>query len=103
MKRVIGGKLFDTVTAERVADVSPRIYSRDDFEYEDTVLYRTKKGAFFLAGSGGARSRWAQRVNNGSVGGSGMLPIDLAEAKSLVEEHGEVALYARLFGEPEEA
>lgn len=60
--------------------------SRSDFKWESTELFRTEKGAFFLAGEGGALSRWAQSDGcGGRVDGSGIEPLDPAEALEFAE------------------
>ena len=85
MKKVIDGKIYNTETAERIAgDNSP--YNPGDFQYENTSLFKTKKGASFLAGKGGAASRWAQPVgNNGRSGGEGIEALTAAEALAWCE------------------
>ena len=85
MKKVIDGKLYDTKTAEFIA-TNDSNFSRGDFEYEDTDLYKTKKGNFFLSGEGGARSRWSTPVgNNGSQGGSGIEALTMEDARAWCE------------------
>lgn len=106
MERVIDGKRYNTATATEICDVSGHRngMSRSDFNYEDTRLYRTKRGRFFVAGEGGAMSRWSQPYgNNGMSSGEGLEPIDEAEARRLVERHAAAADYVALFGEPEDA
>lgn len=104
MKRIIGGKVYNTETATFVCDVSPPHTGRSDFRYEDTGLYRTRKGAFFLAGEGGPMSRWSQSSGQNSwTGGKGIEAISTDEAKALVEQHGSARDWVECFGEPEEA
>lgn len=104
MKRISNGKLYDTETATALADISGRggTLSSGDSAYEDTWLYRSPAGTFFIAGEGGAQSRWAKPFGeNGSMGGEGLIVIDHLEARSLYEKYGDVAQYAAYFGEPE--
>lgn len=106
MQKVINGLLFDTGTAEQICDVTPKSASdfRNDFRYQNDKLYRTKNGRFFIAGEGGAMSRWATPAGDGSTtGGSGIILVDEDEAKRLVERFSHADEYARLFGAPEEA
>lgn len=85
MKKVIDGKVYNTETATRIAGDNSSYYP-GDFQYEDTDLYKTKKGAFFLAGEGGPMSRWAEPLgNNGRTGGSGIEPLSLEEARAWCE------------------
>jgi hypothetical protein len=53
MRRVIDRKIYDTETAEEIADVSAPCNDSGDFAYEETHLYRTKNGRWFIAGNGG--------------------------------------------------
>ena len=90
MRRIINGKRYDTETATMVADVGSSGYiSRTDFRYDNSKLYRTAKGRWFIAGSGGPMSRWAQSVGNGRTSGSGILPIGESDAREMLENRGE--------------
>ena len=87
MKRIINGKIYNTDTATRIGN---RQHSNQgDFHYEDTDLYRTPKGAFFVQGTGGAYSRWSQPCgSNGMSGGSGIQALTTAEALAWCEDAG---------------
>ncbi len=80
MKRIINGKIYNTETATRIGNSSSEC-GPGDFRYEDTDLYRTPKGAFFVQGEGGPYSRWSQPCgSNGMSGGSGIEAMTAAEA-----------------------
>ena len=49
MKRIIDGKTYNTETAEKICDTGNDEYATD-FRYENSALYITKKGAYFIAG-----------------------------------------------------
>ena len=104
MKRVIKGKVYNTDTAQEIARIS---YSHPgDFAYYDDRLYRTRRGAWFIAGEGGARSHWATSLGNGSVGGGeGIRVLDEDEALNFCERaHVDPDRMAELFpGRIEEA
>jgi hypothetical protein len=86
MKRVIEGKTYNTETATLIGEASYG-YS-GDFNAWDETLYRTPKGAFFLVGSGGARTRWRERVSQNTwCGGEGMQALSAAEALEWCELH----------------
>ena len=87
MKLIINGKIYNTDTATRIGN---RQHSNQgDFHYEDTDLYRTPKGAFFVQGTGGAYSRWSQPCgSNGMSGGSGIQALTTAEALAWCEDAG---------------
>ena len=105
MKRVINGKLYNTETAEEVFTWENHYY-RNDFHYCEETLYRTQKGAFFVAGEGGPMSKYAVPVgSNGSGGGDGLEVLSDAEALAWLEEkEADVETIERVFpGRIEEA
>jgi hypothetical protein len=51
-----------------------------DFNYIDESLYRTKAGRFFLAGEGGAMTKYAESDGNTRWGASGMFVMSEGEA-----------------------
>ena len=78
MKRIINGKIYNTDTATRIGN---HVHSNaGDFQYEDTDLYRTKKGAWFICGEGGPLSRWSRSAGNSTFGGSGIEAMTTGEA-----------------------
>jgi len=101
MKRIIDGKRYDTATAECVAYVG-NDYNRGDFKRESTHLYRSNKGAWFVAGNGGPLSRWARMAGNMWTDGEGIEAVTPHEARMLLEAHNETAEIERWF-EIEEA
>ena len=86
MKRIIDGKTYNTDTATHICDTSNGLPD-GDFQAEYSDLYVTKKGAYFLAGSGGPSSRFARENGNAcwSSGGSGIIPLTKSEACDVVE------------------
>lgn len=90
MKAIIDGKRYNTETATCVCDCSPSGFYGNDFRHEDTHLYRTPKGSWFLAGEGGPLSRWARpHGQSGSTNGSGIRPLDPDTAREMLEHHGD--------------
>ena len=87
MKRIINGRVYNTDTADRIGNFASDC-GRGDFRYEDTDLYKTKKGAWFICGEGGPLSRWSQSCGNGQRGGSGIEVMTTAEALSWAESAG---------------
>lgn len=100
IKRVIDGKVYDTETAEQICDCGSHGYSSRDFKWHDTYLYRTKNGAFFLAGEGGPMTMWAQQSGNGVGYGEGIRALSEAEAREYAEraemDPGEMAKYFKI-------
>jgi hypothetical protein len=85
MKKIFAGRLYDTSTAQHICEL-PSAQDRRDFAWHDTALYRTKAGRFFLAGSGGPRSMWAESAGQNSWrGGQGLRVVDEQEARDYME------------------
>lgn len=87
MKRIVQGKLYDTKTAQEIASWDNSL-GRGDFGHCSERLFKTPKGAFFLAGEGGALTRWSEPVGNMRAGGSGIVPLSPEEALTWCETHG---------------
>jgi len=87
MKRIINGKIYNTDTATHIGNHQHS--NRGDFHFEDTDLYRTPKGAFFVQGAGGAYSRWSKPLgNNGMSGSHGIQTMSAIEALAWCEDAG---------------
>lgn len=93
MKQIVGGKLYDTETAQEIGSWWNG-YSTSDFHYCEEALYLTSKGNFFLAGEGGAYSRYAQSHGNATGGGEAITPLSREEAFQWAQEHLEPEDYA---------
>lgn len=100
MKKIIGGKKYDTDTAKRVGSFESGYIG--DFEWRNETLYQKATGEFFLAGKGGAKTRWASRAIDGYSSGEGILPLTLDEAREWAEEHLPVDEVEKLFQIPKE-
>lgn len=103
MKRIIEGKTYNTATATRLYGLSCNASGKSDFRWEDTSLYQTKGGAFFLAGEGGPMTRWGKRVGTMTTYGEGLMPITIEEAKEILEREDEKELIEQIFGTAPEA
>ena len=103
MRRVIDERAYDTSTAEPVCDVSAPYDGRRDLAYDNTTLYRSPRGQWFIAGEGGPASRWAVSAGqNTTSGGEGLRLVTEDDARRMIERHGTPEAYALSFGEPEE-
>ena len=87
MKRIIQGKVYNTDTANRIGS---HVHSHQgDFHFENTDLYKTQKGAWFICGEGGPYSRWSREISsNGLSGGSGIEAMTTTEALAWCEAAG---------------
>jgi len=86
MQKVILGRLYDTDIATEIGNHSNGL-SVNDFYYFDETLYITKKGAFFLAGEGGAASKYSEPVGNMRGSGSDINRLSREEALYWCENH----------------
>ena len=96
MKKIIGGKKYDTTTAKLVGTYDTGYIGDFGWRYEE--LYLKATGEFFLAfGEGGAKTRWASRTIDRYSSGEGILPLTLDEARKWAEEHLTQAEVEELF------
>jgi hypothetical protein len=102
MRKIINSRLYDTDTAAKVCDISGvGGLSVTDFKWNDTWLYLSPKGTFFVAGKGNGESRWAMRVGDMRCGGDGLAVVTPEAARRLFEEYGDPEKFAGFFGEPD--
>ena len=101
MKRVIEGKTYNTESATELVTASSGL-SRSDFHHWRETLYRTKSGAYFLSGQGGAMSSWRERCGDMWGRGSGIRVLTEQEAREWVERHANEK-YESIFGPAPEA
>ena len=98
MKQIIDAKRYDTETAQEIGGWWNG-YSASDFEYCSETLYVTARGNYFLAGSGGAKSHYAQSYGNTTGGGEAITPLSREEAFQWAQEHLDVEDYQEVFGD----
>lgn len=102
MLQIIDGKRYNTETAEHLAEARGG-GGCSDFHHWEEELYRTPKGVYFLAGSGGPMTSWSRRTaDNMTAGGEGIRVLTEAEAREWVERYANDE-YERIFGAAEEA
>ena len=102
MKQIIGGKLYNTETAEYI-DYDCSSCGKRDFRWYNEELYRKKNGEFFLCGEGGPMTKYAAPCgSSGWSSGSRIIPLSFDEAKQWGEDNMRYEKYVEVFGEPEE-
>ena len=94
--KVVNGKRYDTKTAENIAGAGNNL-SCSDFRHYYELLYKTKKGAFFLEGGGGPLSRYSQPCGDGTSGGEDLIPLTRQEALEWCEKNNETDAIAEHF------
>ncbi len=98
MQRIVHGRRYDTATATRI-DSAGEGFPGDFRRYEE-ALYRTPNGRYFLAGEGGALTRWACPVDGGGwTNGDGIVPLSPEEALAWAETHLDPETIAAEFAE----
>ncbi len=102
MKKIINGFAYNTDTAEHIGGWANG-YNYGDFSFCREDLYRTKAGAFFVHGEGGALSKYATRAGDNRGAGNAIVPLTDAEAMEWVAEHLDADVYEQLFGLAPEA
>lgn len=101
MKKIIKGKLYNTETAKEIAAWSNGLGYRD-FNWCEETLYRKKTGEYFIAGEGGARSKYAERHGDMWGAGEEIVPMTEDEARTWAEHRLDADDYIEIFGEPDE-
>lgn len=98
MKKIIGGKLYDTETAKEIASNSHGEGPRD-FRYYCETLFRKRTGEYFLYGGGGPASKYAESCGlNQWTGGEMIIPLDYKAATAWAEENMSADDYQEEFG-----
>lgn len=86
MKKIIGGKVYDTTKAQKLSEYS--FSNRSDYKFLYEALYKTKSGIFFLHCAGGAASKYAIQVGNNEYSGSNDIQImGINEVLAWLEEN----------------
>ncbi len=86
MKKVVGGKLYNTETATEIGSYSNGLSSRD-FRNVSESLFKTKSGTFFLAGEGGPLSKYARSVGSDTFGDEDLVVLSPDEAQKWAEQY----------------
>jgi hypothetical protein len=95
--QIIDGKRYNVQTATEIASYWNGL-GASDFHNVSETLYRTPKGAYFLIGSGGALSKYAQSCgNNSTSGGTRWSVLTDDEAFEWLEAHKETERLEELF------
>lgn len=98
MKKIIGGKIYDTETAKEIGSRYHGEGQRDFRHYSET-LYRKRTGEYFLYGEGGPMSRYAESCGqNQWSGGEKISPVDYKAAMEWAEENMDADDYQQEFG-----
>jgi len=96
MKKILKGKRYDTDTAKLLGEYSAHPGS---FDYISEELYRKQTGEYFLYGEGGARSKYAEHVEQSTWGpGEAIIPLTPEAAMQWAEEHLTADEYEAIFG-----
>lgn len=98
MRKVIDKKVYDTKTAELVAEYYNG-FSRSDFRYLYEGLYRTKKEQFFVHGDGGAMTKYGEQVGNQTSGTETIILLTTDEAYEWLAEYNELAAIEKYFSD----
>lgn len=98
MKKVIDGKVYNTETATKVAEWDNGIFG-NDFRSCSEELYKTKKGAWFIFGKGGAMSKYSESHGNSTSGSSTIFTVTEDEAFAWLENYNEMDAIEEYFAD----
>lgn len=98
MKKVIGGKRYDTDSAKNCGTYY-YLNSRD-YGYLEETLYQKRTGEFFLYGYGGPASKYAEVNATGDwESGEKIIPMSPDDARAWAEKNFSADEYEAVFGE----
>ena len=100
MKKIVNSRLYDTETASLIGYYDNGL-GAGDFRSCYEALYKKKKGEFFLYGSGGAMTAYAEPCGGGWSAGSTIIPLTEKEAKDWAERNITAEEYIAVFGAEE--
>jgi hypothetical protein len=98
MRRIIEKKAYDTDTALMIADEWNGL-GGNDFRSLTEELYRTKKGNYFLYGSGGPLTKYGKSSGNQISGSSEIIPMSEQQAYLWLAEHCETEVIEEFFSD----
>ncbi len=100
MKIIINNRLYDTDTAEKIAEWHLGMYG--ELGYREEYLYRKKSGEFFLYAHEGDAFIPISIDEELLLGGENIVPLTERDTKKWLEKKADVEVYESLFGLPEE-
>lgn len=87
MRKRIHGLLYDTDTAEKLAEFNPAPYDIRNLNHISEELYKKRTGEYFLYGEGGANTIYSEQVGtNEWSGGEKIIPLSFDEAREWYEK-----------------
>ncbi len=89
MKKLIGSKLYDSETAEVIAEHSNG-YNLQDANWERETIYKTKNGSWFNFVRGGGLSAHAKYEGGYSMNGEDIVALTEADACTKLKEWNEI-------------
>ena len=96
MKKIINGKRYDTDAAKLIGGWEENLPT--DLFYTGEDLYRKRTGEFFLHCFGGAKTRFARRIDGDRwTGGEEIIPLSEESAKEWAEENLDADEYESAF------
>lgn len=100
MRKVIGGKVYDT---EKATEVGRSAHgSTSDFGYYEETLFRKRTGEYFLYGYGHGASKYAEYHGGAWGEGGRFMPLALDDARGWAERELDADAYKEEFGVVEE-
>ena len=96
-KKVIGGKLYDTRKAKLIG-VYANLNDDTDTSYYCECLYKKRTGEYFLYGTGGPLTKYAESLGGNLWGlGNIIIPLSYEEAKEFAEKNLMADIYESEF------
>ena len=98
MKMILNGLRYDTETATLVAE-DCNGYDRGNYNYWTEQLYHTPNGRWFVYKAGGANTRYAVSLCDGSGFGESIEVLCKGAVKEWLQKHEKAEAYEKYFGD----
>ena len=102
MRKIINGQMYDTEKAECLGSYDNG-HCRNNINFYEEELYKTKKGNYFIYENGGSNSKCSIYIGGNYMGGSNIYAVSEEKARKWAEKYLGTDDYIRIFGEIEEA
>jgi hypothetical protein len=95
MIKIIDGIRYDTAKATKIGSASNNLPASDFHAWSETLYRAPRSGRFFLAGEGGALSRYGRANERGDRHwGERIIPLTPADARTWCEQNLDCAEWA---------
>ncbi len=86
-RRIVHETLYDTDKATYVTEVGSPTANKTDHAFWEGHLFVTAKENWFIHGSGGPKSMFAEEVDGSTISSSNIIPMGKGDVLRMLEQH----------------